>query len=134
MRIPISTPLRTRIEAARLVQFLLLTAIIWSLDVAVALGTARALGLSMSLPAAFLLLTGLGLGSALPSTPGYVGVYQFVAVSLLLPYGFSRNDAIAFILLLQAMTYAAVLSWGRVGLFLFRHLMRIHDAWSEASG
>ena len=39
----------------------------------------------------------MGLASALPSTPGYVGIYQFVAVSVLTPFGFSRTDAIAYI-------------------------------------
>ena len=37
------------------------------------------LGLVIPFPVAFLLNAGLGLGSALPSTPGYVGIYQFVA-------------------------------------------------------
>jgi hypothetical protein len=42
-----------------------------------------------------------GLGSALPSTPGYVGIYQFAAVSALTPFGFSRADAIAYVLVAQ---------------------------------
>jgi hypothetical protein len=61
-------------------------------------------------------VAGLGLGSALPSTPGYVGVYQFVAVSVLTPFGFSQSDAIAHILLYQAMTTAVFLFWGLLGL------------------
>ena len=52
---------------------------------------AAALGFDMPLRVAFLLIAALGLGSALPSTPGYVGIYQFVAVTVLTPFGFSRN-------------------------------------------
>jgi glycosyltransferase 2 family protein len=103
-------------DTGRLARFLLLTAVIWCLDgITTAVG-ARAIGVSISLPAAFLLVAGLGLGSALPSTPGYVGIYQFVAVSILTPFGLSRTDAIAYILLFQAMNYAVVLSWGAMGL------------------
>ena len=66
---------------------------------------------------AFLLLAGMGLGSALPSTPGYVGIYQFVAVTVLTPFGFSRDSALALILLLQAMGYVVVLAFGLPGLY-----------------
>ena len=83
--------------------FLGLTVLIWCLD---ALGTVivgAALGFRIPIAVAFLLIAGLGLGSALPSTPGYVGIYQFVAVTVLTPFGFSRTDAIAYILVAQAV-------------------------------
>jgi glycosyltransferase 2 family protein len=86
---------------------------------------ARALGLELSLPLAFLLLAGLGLASALPSTPGYVGIYQFVAVGILVPFGFSRTTAIAFILMVQAVSYVLVSVWGSLGLLQYRRLPHI---------
>ena len=98
---------------------------VWCLDALVAIAIAQAIGLSLPVPVAFLLLAGLGLGSALPSTPGYVGVYQFVAVSVLTPFGFSRADAIAYIVLLQAVIYVAVLSWAGVGISLYRKLAKV---------
>ena len=55
------------------------------------------------------------MGSALPSTPGYVGIYQFVAVSVLTPFGFSRADAIAYILVAQALVYVVIALWGSLG-------------------
>lgn len=96
----------------RLTGFLALTALIWCLDAATTIVGAQALGLVIPPPVAFLLITGLGLGSALPSTPGYVGVYQFVAVSVLTPFGFQRHDAIAYILLFQALQYFVIGIWG----------------------
>ena len=107
-------------DPGRLVRFLSLTCIIWLLDATITITGAKALGLAMPLPVAFLLVAGLGLGSALPSTPGYVGVYQIVAVKILTPFGFSNNDAIAYILLFQAMNYAVILFWGLLGLALRR--------------
>ncbi|MBV9158582.1 MAG: flippase-like domain-containing protein [Acidobacteriaceae bacterium] len=100
--------LRTFHETRRLLVFVVFTLVIWFSD---AIGTVigmHALGLTISLPVAFLLITGLGLGSALPSTPGYVGIYQFVAVSVLTPFGLSRADAIAYTLLAQALQYGGI--------------------------
>ena len=108
--------LRSFHDRGRLTEYILLTAVIWFLDGVTAVVGARAIGLIMPLPVAFLLIAGLGLGSALPSTPGYVGVYQFVAVSVLTPFGFSQSAAIAHILLYQAMMTTVFLFWGLIGL------------------
>jgi glycosyltransferase 2 family protein len=111
-------------DARRLLGFTALNIAIWSLD---AIGTvigAHALGLSMTLPVAFLLITGLALGSALPSTPGYIGIYQFVAVSVLAPFGFTRTDAIAYILLVQALSYVVMGFWGALGFWQYRKMAR----------
>jgi uncharacterized membrane protein YbhN (UPF0104 family) len=97
-----------------------LTAVIWTLDALGAVVTGMALHLHLPLSAAFLLITGLGLGSALPSTPGYVGIYQFVAVTVLAPFGFSRVDAIAFILVAQTLGYVMIGVWGSIGLLRYR--------------
>jgi glycosyltransferase 2 family protein len=112
--------LRAFHDARRLSGFLALTVLIWCLD---ALGTvigAAALGLRIPIAVAFLLIAGLGLGSALPSTPGYVGIYQFVAVTVLTPFGFSRTDAIAYILVAQALMYVVIGFWGSIGLLRYR--------------
>jgi uncharacterized membrane protein YbhN (UPF0104 family) len=103
-------------DPARLSRFLGLTAVIWLLDGFTTVIAAGSIGVPISLPVAFLLVAGLGLGSALPSTPGYVGIYQFVAVSVLEPFGLSKSSAIAYILLFQALGYAVILFWGLIGL------------------
>ena len=108
--------LRTFHDGKRLSGFISLTMVIWMLDALGTLVGMHALGLTTTLPVALLLITGLGLGSALPSTPGYVGIYQFVAVSVLTPFGFSRTNAIAYILLFQALQYVLVTFWGLIAL------------------
>ncbi len=108
--------LRTFHDWKRLSGFFSITMAVWMLD---ALGTLigmRALGLSTTLPVALLLITGLGLGSALPSTPGYVGIYQSAAVIVLTPFGFSRTNAIAYILLAQALQYVLITFWGLIAI------------------
>jgi len=112
--------LRTFHDAGRIAAFVGVTVVIWYLDALGSVLAASALGLTMSLPLAFLLIAGLSVGSALPSTPGYVGIYQFVAVTVLTPFGFSRSDAIAFILLAQAMMYVVIGAWGGVAILRVR--------------
>jgi uncharacterized protein (TIRG00374 family) len=117
-------------DRGRLGRFLALTAIVWCLDGITTVVLASAIGMSITLPIAFLLIAGLGLGSAMPSTPGYVGIYQFAAVSILTPFGYSRTDAIAYILLVQAISYVVLAFWGLIGLGLGRDL-RIKDRLSR---
>jgi glycosyltransferase 2 family protein len=107
-------------DARRLTEFFALAIVIWVLDAAGTVIGGAALGLHIPPAAAFLLITGLSLGSALPSTPGYIGIYQFVAISVLTPFGLSRADAIAYILVTQALMYVVIGLWGGLGFFRYK--------------
>jgi uncharacterized protein (TIRG00374 family) len=111
----VSQGVRSLYHGGRLGRFVAFTAAIWWFEGATAMLVAHAIGLSFTVGVAVLLVAGLGLGSALPATPGYVGIYQFVAVSVLTPFGLGKSDAIAYILLFQAMNYLVVLFWGVLG-------------------
>jgi glycosyltransferase 2 family protein len=104
----------------RMGAFIALTGVIWTLDAFTASVAARGLGIELAFPVAMLLLMGLGLGSALPSTPGYVGVYQFAAVTVLTPFGISRDSALAYILVAQATGYVVILALSLPGLYILR--------------
>ncbi|MCL6649298.1 MAG: flippase-like domain-containing protein [Chloroflexi bacterium] len=103
-------------QPRRLLLFALLTGAIWTCDIFFALQVSEAVQLSLSVPQAVLLIAALGLASAVPSTPGYVGVYQFVAVTVLGPFGYSVSEAIAYIAAFQALSYAIVIWWGGLAL------------------
>ena len=106
--------LETLHQFHRIFFFVLLTAVIWTMD---GLGTillSRILHLPLSLDQAFVLLAGLGLSSAIPSTPGYFGIYQFVAIEILEPFGISSADALAFILFIQITNLLALVVWGLI--------------------
>lgn len=107
-------------DPSRLFQVCAVTAIVWTLDASAAVIMAHALGMRLLFPVALLLSTGLALGNALPATPGAVGISQFVAVSVLMPFGFGQTDAIAFILVAQAGTYAVITLLGLIGLWRYR--------------
>jgi len=103
----------------RVIKFTALTGLIWLMD---AMGTvllAYILKIPIILQQAFVLLAALGLSSAIPSTPGYVGVYQFVAVTTLAPFGISRADALAYILISQILGYIIIGFWGLLSLWQF---------------
>lgn len=139
MRAPLPHALRPRLVAGveqglrglrafhsvtRLSGFLALTIAIWCVDACGTVLAAAALGFQMPLTVAFLFIAALGVGTALPSTPGYVGIYQFVAVTVLTPFGFSRTDAIAFSLVVQAVAYVVIGFWGALGLLRYRRARR----------
>jgi uncharacterized protein (TIRG00374 family) len=124
--------LRAFHHAGRLLSFTLLTAVIWGLDGFGLMVWARGFDFQMPFRVAMLLLAGMGLGSALPSTPGYVGIYQFVAVTILPPFGIDRNAAIAFIIVAQAIGSAVVLVLGLLGLYQIRAIKRSQAAAARA--
>lgn len=92
---------RPRVAAS----FAALTAVVWLNDAFAWAILARAFHLSLSLPQAFVMLAALGLSSAIPSTPGFIGIYQFVAVGVLPLFGYSREQALAYIVMVQAIGY-----------------------------
>ena len=106
----------------RLAQFLLYSAAIWSLDTLCGLSVARAFGLGLTAPQVFVLLAAIGIASAIPSTPGYVGVYQLVAVAVLVPFGLSQAEALAYIIAYQGVMYVVITFWGMIGLWQLREV------------
>ncbi|MBN2678466.1 MAG: flippase-like domain-containing protein [Anaerolineaceae bacterium] len=107
---------RAFINPVRAAGFLGLTPIIWMLDGYITVQVAKALSLSLTLSQALILMVALGLASALPSTPGYVGIYQYVATTILPVFGMSKSEALTFILLYQGMAVMAFLLWGLISL------------------
>lgn len=103
----------------RLSSFVILTAAIWALDALATATLAHALAIPLPISVAMLLIVALSLSSALPSTPGYVGVYQFVSVMVLKPFGISPSAAIAFILVTQALSYVVTSTLGLLALTRF---------------
>ena len=104
-------------HVGRFLNFALLTAAIWCADTTGLIVSARGLGLRLPISAAVLLLTAMGLGSALPSTPGYVGIYQFAAVTVLAAFGIGRDQALAYSLVTQAVGYVVIAVLGVPGLY-----------------
>jgi uncharacterized protein (TIRG00374 family) len=104
----------------RLLYFVVCTAMIWLTDAVGLVFLAWALDLDVSLSVAVLLLTGIGLASSLPSTPGYVGVHQFVSVTVLAGFGVVREAALAYSVVLQVTGYIVICVLGLPSIRHFR--------------
>jgi len=65
----------------------------------------EALGLNIGLSGALLVTSVIALGSAIPSSPGMIGTFQWLAVASLGVIGVARAEALAFSILLQAAWY-----------------------------
>jgi uncharacterized membrane protein YbhN (UPF0104 family) len=123
--------LRAFHQWGRFLGFAGLTGAIWTLDTCTAMVLGYGLGLEIRFTVAFLLITSLGLSSALPSTPGYVGIYQFVAVTVLGPFGIGKASALAYILVYQALAYVLVLLYGVPGLYMLEGRGALRRVWKQ---
>jgi uncharacterized protein (TIRG00374 family) len=103
-------------QPARALFFILLTIITLLIDALVSSLWAIALHLSLPFKCAVVLNTVLNLSQAIPITPAGLGAYQFLAVTLLVPFGFSQSQALGYIISSQVMAYIVMAVLGCVAL------------------
>ena len=80
---------------------------------------ARSLGIELSLVEAVFVTAVINLGVAIPSSPGFIGTYQWLGVSALALFDVPTEEALAFSILMQAVWYVPTLVVGG-GLLLLR--------------
>jgi uncharacterized protein (TIRG00374 family) len=100
----------------RLLIFTAWTACFWLVDVLGLHVLGLAFGMSIPLSLASLILVCLGFASILPSAPGFVGVYQIVLVQVMVPFGYTAGEALAYSIALHAVNYLIITVFGLVGL------------------
>jgi uncharacterized protein (TIRG00374 family) len=113
--------LQSLLRVRQMFFFVLLTILIWCMDAFSVVFLACILHIQVAFTQAIVLLAGLGLSSAIPSTPGYVGVYQFVTVTVLEPFGITRESALTLILVIQILNILLVAFFGGIGLWRVRN-------------
>ncbi|MGD9696612.1 MAG: lysylphosphatidylglycerol synthase transmembrane domain-containing protein [Thermoleophilia bacterium] len=84
------------------VRALVLSVVAWAVWVAGAWLVGDAIGFRLSLTEVLMLVALLGLGSAVPSAPGFIGTYHWIAASAVGLFGVTRPDALAYAVLLHA--------------------------------
>jgi glycosyltransferase 2 family protein len=77
----------------------------WSLGTIAVVLVARSVGIDLTVLEAVFVSAALALGVAIPSSPGYVGTYQWVGVASLGLLDVPVNEALAFTILMQASWY-----------------------------
>lgn len=93
---------------------------------------ARAVGIELSTTDALFTTAVLNLGVAIPSSPGFIGTYQWLAVSALGLLDVSREDALAFAILMHAAWYVPTTLVGGA-LLLVGGLQRVRSRTSAGS-
>lgn len=98
-----------RSRAIGLVGVSLATWLVWA---TAAWLVARSLGIELSPLEAIFVAGVINLGVAIPSSPGFIGTYQWLGVSSLALFDVGTDDALAFAILLQAVWYVPTLVVG----------------------
>jgi uncharacterized protein (TIRG00374 family) len=93
------------LSARRVAVAVMRATLAWTAWSAAAILLARSIGFDLSLFEAFFLASVVNLGSAIPSSPGFVGTYQWLVVSALAAAGVASSTALAFAILLHAVWY-----------------------------
>jgi glycosyltransferase 2 family protein len=100
----------------RLAAALLLSAVAWFAYAGAAICAGRSVGFHLGLVDALFTTAVLNLGAAIPSSPGFVGTYQWLGVVSLGAAGIAHAEALAFAILLQAVWYVPTTLLGSVSL------------------
>lgn len=86
----------------------------WLAWAVAAILTARAVGVELSLVEAVFVTAAINLGVAIPSSPGFVGTYQWLGVSALALFDIGQEAALAFAIAMQAVWYVPTTLAGAV--------------------
>jgi uncharacterized protein (TIRG00374 family) len=90
----------------------------WLVWAVAAILTARAVGVELTPVEAIFATAAINLGVAIPSSPGFVGTYQWLGVSALALFGVSQESALAFAIAMQAVWFVPTTLVGGVFLVL----------------
>ena len=86
----------------------------WGTWALAAILVGRAVGVDLTLVDAIFVTAALNLGVAIPSSPGFVGTYQWLGVSALALFGIGREAGLAFAICMQAVWFVPTTIAGAV--------------------
>ena len=94
-----------RVSAGGVVLVLALSVAAWATWALGAIAVGRSVGLELSFTEALFVTGVLNLGVAIPSSPGFVGTYQWLGVASLGLLDVPKEEALAFAILMQAVWF-----------------------------
>lgn len=86
------------------VLFLIMTGALWGLELGAASLIAWACNLDIALGNLLFVLIAITVGTLVPSSPGYLGTFEFFGLSALTLIGQTSADALSFVIVLHAVT------------------------------
>ncbi|MCX5815531.1 MAG: lysylphosphatidylglycerol synthase transmembrane domain-containing protein [Proteobacteria bacterium] len=90
----------------------------WVLVIITAWSAAEALKLDVPVVAIIFAVVVTTLGMLIPSSPGYIGVFHYLTLVSLSPFGVARDIAIALALLWHAVNYLTLSATGYIALWI----------------
>jgi glycosyltransferase 2 family protein len=115
----------------RLLGMVALNTLVVGGDVLMATLLISAMGWDLPLEAALTAVVFLWAGSALPSAPGFIGVYQIACVLSFGLYGINDSQAVAYSVMLQLVSLVAAIIQGSWSAFSYGFSLRLKTAESE---
>lgn len=88
----------------KLLSFLSLTTLIWAVELGILLCMAWAFYLPVTLSSILFVMIVTGLSTIIPSSPGYIGTYEFFTLAALSLIGITGNAALSFTIATHAIT------------------------------
>ena len=101
----------------RLAGVLGMSVLVWTISALTNYLVFRALYLIIPIWASLLLLVVLQIGTAVPSSPGSIGVFQYLAILTLSIFGMDKNVALGYSLVLYLVVYLPIALLGVWGLW-----------------
>jgi len=99
----------------------------WTMWAVCAIFVARSLGFELDLVDAMFVASVMNLGVAIPSSPGFIGTYEWLGVASLGLLGIASEEALAFAILLHACWYVPTTLAGGIALGV-RGFVRVRRA------
>jgi len=91
-----------------------LSLLVWAFEGTTFYLGAKALNLSLSYPQAYLILVIVALGLMVPSSPAFVGVYEYFCITALALFAIDKSLALSYAVLLHFLQFSLLVS---IGLF-----------------
>lgn len=126
----LSDPIAATARPRELVLLSLAAWLTWAVGATLA---ARAVGVELSVVEALFVTAALNLGVAIPSSPGFVGTYQWLGVSALALFDVSRETGLAFAIVMQAVWFVPT-TLGGAAILASRGFRAWRDGYSSPSG
>ena len=99
-------------RSRRVVGMIIVNILVVAADVGVVATMLMTMGWGLPLMAAFTIIVFLWAGSALPSAPGFIGIFQIACVLALGLYGMDESSAFAFSVLLHLLSLFSAVAQG----------------------
>ncbi|NIM03093.1 flippase-like domain-containing protein [bacterium] len=108
-----------------------LSLLVWTLEGATFYLGAKALNLSISYPQAYFTMVVIALGVMIPSSPSFVGVYEYFCITALALFAIDRSLALSYAVLVHFLQFSLLVSLGLF--FLWKENLSLGKLKKEAS-